>query len=101
MMVMVSVRGMRLLGGILDLITDTTLRKCGSLVVLMLSRLWGMDVGLSRLRHIGIWIEDYLLFVLRDVPGRCVQLLGIVIKVDMSFVGCVGSMLIFWVFERR
>ena len=100
MMVMVSGRVKRFLGGIPDLITDTTMRKWERLGVLMLSRLWGMDVGLSGLRHIGIWKEDYLLFVLRDVPGWCVQLLGVVIKMHMSFVGCVGSMLIFWIFER-
>jgi hypothetical protein len=60
-----------------------------------------MDVGLSGLRDIRIREEDYLLFILRDVPGRCVHLLGIVIKVDVSFIGCIGSKLIFWVFKRR
>jgi hypothetical protein len=79
---------------------DDILRRCGGFIGLVLSHLWEMDVGLSRLGHIRIGMEVHLLFVLRDVPGRCAHLLGIVIEVDMSFIGCVGGMLIFWVLKR-
>jgi len=59
-----------------------------------------MDAGLSRLGDVRIGKEDHLLCILRDVSGRCTQLLGVVIKVDMCFIGGIGSMLIFWFFER-
>jgi hypothetical protein len=82
---------------------DDVLRRWGGiigLVLLTLTHLWENNIGLSRLRDIRIGKEYYLLFVLRDVPRRCVHLLGIVIKVDMLFSGCIGGMLVFWVFKR-
>jgi hypothetical protein len=79
---------------------DDILRRWGGFVGLALSHLWVLAVRLSRLGDIRIGEEYYLLFILRDISGRYPHCLGVVTKLNMSFIGCIGSLLIFRVFER-
>jgi hypothetical protein len=67
MMVVVSGRGVGLLGSLPGLLTDVVLRRWGGiigLVLLTLTHLWENNIGLATLRDIRIGKEDHLLFIL-------------------------------------